>query len=200
MSPEKLVTTFTTPDQDGPADGDLRAGLKTPARADKPVKPAKQDKTTLILLLIAAFVAVGGVGFAVGHMTASGGTANAAASGRGGFGGRNFASLAPGQTFNVGAFAGRAGIGAGGVSGTVVSISADGSTMTVQLANGTIVTVDLTGSTTYHGETSASSSDVKVGSSVTVQVDTSAAASQTPAPNASGSRTVSAKDVLVTNP
>jgi hypothetical protein len=200
MSPEKLDTTFTTPDQDDPAEGELPADLTKPARADKLTKPAKQDKTTLALLLVAAFVAVGGVGFAVGHVTASGGTGNAGASGRGGFAGRNFASLAPGQTFNVGAFTNRGGVGAGGVTGTVQSISADGTTITVQLANGTIVTVDLTGTTTYHGETSASSSDVKVGASVTVQVDTSAAASQTPAPNASGGRTVSAKDVLITNP
>jgi hypothetical protein len=168
--------------------------------------PAKQDRATMLLLLVAAFVAVGGVGFAVGHLTApTAAAANAVSSfGRGGFGRGAFASLAPGQTLNPGQFgAGRGGLAgiSGGISGTVQSV--DGSTITIQEANGTSVTIDLSGSTTYHGETSASSGDVKVGSSVTVQIDTSALASETPAPSASGvlgGRTLTAKDVLITNP
>ena len=161
--------------------------------------PPKQDKTTIILLLLAAFVAVGGVGFAVGHMTGSSGTAAAATGGRGGFGRAGF-SLAPGQTFNAGAFAGRGAAGGltGGVSGTVQSIN--GSIMTVQLSSGTSVTIDLTGTTTYHGTTAASSSDVKVGSSVTVQIDANATPATTPAPGSSGGRTLSAQDVIITNP
>ncbi|HEX7590587.1 MAG TPA: hypothetical protein VF375_01410 [Candidatus Limnocylindrales bacterium] len=116
----------------------------------------------------------------------------------GGFGARG--SLAPGQTFNVGAFAGRGGAGGltGGVSGTVQSV--DGSTMTVQLASGATVTIDLTGTTTYHGTTSASSSDVKVGSSVTVQIAAGASAAETPAPGSSGGRTLNAQDVIITHP
>jgi hypothetical protein len=113
--------------------------------------------------------------------------------------------LAPGQTFNSSQFGGAPGNGAGiaggvtgGVSGTVQSIS--GSTMTIQEADGTLVKVDLSGSTTYHGETSASSGDVKVGTSVTVQIDTTALASESPNPSASGSRTLTAKDVLITQP
>jgi hypothetical protein len=174
-------------------------------------RPAKQDRTTMVLLFIAALVAVGGIGFAMGHLTAP--SANAAAPtfarGAGGFGrngGGAFPSLAPGQTLNPADFGGglgRGGLGGvnGGVSGTVQSIN--GSTMVVQLSNGTSVTVDLTGSTTYHGETSASADQVKVGSSVTVQIDTGALASETPNPSASGAlggRTVPAKDVLITNP
>ncbi|MGD0862273.1 MAG: hypothetical protein ABSA21_05870 [Candidatus Limnocylindrales bacterium] len=164
-------------------------------------QPAKrQDRTTLVLLLVAAFVAVGGIGFAIGHLT--GGSTAAAANGgtRSGF---VRPSLAPGQTFNVGQFGGGSGAFArgglaGGVSGTVASIS--GSTMTITLANGSTVTVDLTGSTTYHNETAASSSDVQVGSSVTVQIDTSALASASPNPAASGGQTLTAKDVLITTP
>ena len=75
--------------------------------------------------------------------------------------------------------------------------------MTIQEANGTTVTIDLSGNTTYHGETPASPSDVKVGTSVTVQIDTSALASETPNPSASGAlggRTLTAKDVLITQP
>jgi hypothetical protein len=190
------MTAPVQPDNQNPA-----ADVQSPKFAERPVRkaPPKQDRTTMVLLLIAAFVAVGGVGFAVGHLTAPSAAAAANPSGRIGFG-RNFASLAPGQTFPTGEFGGRGGlgVGSGGVTGTVQSV--DGSTMTIQLANGTTVTIDLTGSTTYHGETSAASTDVKVGSSVTVQIDTSALASDTPAPGSSGGRTLSAKDVLITNP
>jgi hypothetical protein len=182
-----------TPDQ--PVDESKPAG-------DQPAKPAratKPDRGTMALLLIAAFVAVGGIGFALGHLTApaASGAANPSF-GRGGFGGAR-ASLAPGQTFAPGGGAGQdfGGVN-GGVSGTVKSI--DGSTMTVQLANGSTVTINLSGSTTYHSETAASAGDVKVGSSVVVQIDTSALASASPVPGASGGRTLNAKDVLVTNP
>lgn len=176
--------------------------------ATRPARqPAKQDRTTMALLLIAAFVAIGGVGFALGHLTAPSAVAAANASGRGGFGRGAFASLAPGQTLNPGQFgAGRGGLGgvggvAGGVSGTVQSVT--GSTITIQEANGTSVTIDLSGATTYHSAAAASPSDVKVGSSVTVQIDAAALASQTPDPSASGAlggRTLTAKDVLITNP
>jgi preprotein translocase subunit YajC len=157
----------------------------------------------MLLLFVAALIAVGGIGFAVGHLTAPSATAAANPSG-GRFGGFARASLAPGQTFNASAFGGGAGgLGglAGGISGTVQSIN--GSTMTIQEANGTTVTVDLSGNTTYHGETPASPSAVTVGTSVTVQIDTSALASQTPNPSASGAlggRTLTAKDVLITQP
>jgi hypothetical protein len=172
-------------------------------------RPAKQDRTTMMLLIVAAFVAVGGIGFAIGHLTAPAATAAANATrAPGGFGaGRNLPSLAPGQTFNTSQFGGgaggRGGLGgvAGGVTGTVQSVS--GSAITIQEANGTSVTIDLSGNTTYHNETSAQSSDVKVGTSVVVQIDTSALASQTPNPSASGAlggRTLTAKDVLITTP
>jgi preprotein translocase subunit YajC len=162
----------------------------------------------MILLLIAAFVAVGGIGFAFGHLTASSAAAAnpLASGGRGGFAGRNFASLAPGQTFDTsqfGGLGGRSALGgvAGGVTGTVQSVT--GSAITIQEANGTSVTIDLSGNTTYHSAAPASSTDVKVGTSVTVQIDTTALASQSPDPSASGAlggRTLSAKDVLITNP
>ena len=167
-------------------------------------KPAKkQDRTTMALLLIAAFVAVGGIGFAIGHLT--GGSTAAAANNPGGRGGFARPSLAPGQTFNIGSFgggaggaggAGRLGGFSGGISGTVASIS--GNTMTITLANGSTVTVDLSGTTTYHNETAGSSTDVTAGSTVTVQIDTSALAGASPNPGASGGQTVTAKDVLVT--
>jgi hypothetical protein len=172
-------------------------------------RPAKQDRTTMMLLLVAALVAVGGIGFALGHITAPGASAAAAnpSGGPGGFAGRNFPSLAPGQTFDTSQFGGgaggRVGVGgvSGGVTGTVQSITA--TTITIQEANGSTVTIDLTGNTTYHSETAASASQVKTGTSVTVQIDTSALASQSPNPGESGAlggRTLSSKDILITTP
>jgi hypothetical protein len=174
-----------------------------------PARPAKQDRTTMALLLIAALVAVGGIGFALGHLTAPAASAAAAnpSFGRGGFG-RNAPSLAPGQTFNPAQFGGgglgggaRLGAVAGGVTGTVQSITP--TSVTIQESNGTSVTIDLTGSTTYHSETSASANQVTTGTSVTVQIDTTALASQTPDPSATGAlggRTLTAKDILITTP
>jgi hypothetical protein len=169
------------------------------------IKPAKQDRTTLALLFVAALVAVGGIGFAVGHLTAPSSTAANNNGGRGsGNGGFVRPSLAPGETFNPGQFGGGNGrgfVGGGTVEGTVQSI--DGSQLTIKLANGSTVTVDLSGSTTYHNETAASSSDVKTGSTVLIQIDTSAQGSQAPSPGTSGSptaRSITAKDVLITAP
>jgi hypothetical protein len=182
--------------------------MSLPAAAPaSPSKVKKQDRSTMILLLIASFVAVGGIGFALGHVTASGTTAAVnPVGGRGGFGGRGLPSLAPGQTFDMnqfgGGFGGRGLVGgAGTVAGTIQSV--DGSRITVQLANGTTETIVLSGTTTYHGETSASSTDVKIGSSVLVRIDTAALASQAPNPDASGGlggRTLTAKDVIITQP
>jgi hypothetical protein len=182
----------------------------TPAPAKTPIKPKKQDRTTIALLFIAAFVAIGGIGFALGHLTAPATTAAAnPTGGRGGFGGRALPSLAPGQTFDSAQFGGgNGGLGGrglgsvtGGVSGTVQSVS--GTSITIQLANGTSETIDLAGTTTYHSAAAANSTDVKIGTSVTVQIDTAALASQTPNPSASGAlagRTLTAKDVLITQP
>jgi len=179
----------------------------SPQPAQQPIKPpAKQDRTTIALLVIAALVAVGGIGFALGHVTAPSAAAAANPSGRGGFTRGALPSLAPGQTFNPAQFGGgAAGRGvagvAGGVTGTVQSITP--TSITIQEANGTSVTIDLSGNTTYHAAAAASPSDVKVGTSVTVQIDTSALASETPNPSASGAlggRTLTAKDVLITQP
>ena len=189
--------------------------IKRPAQPVRP--PAKQDRTTIALLLAAAFIAVGGIGFAVGHVTAGSGTAapSGIAGGRGGFGanggfGRNIPSLAPGQTFDIGQFGGgantRGGFGglggvSGGVTGTVQAVTP--TSITIQEANGTSVTIDISGTTTYHSAAAASATDVKIGTSVTVQIDTTALASQAPNPSASGGlggRTLTAKDVLITHP
>jgi hypothetical protein len=163
----------------------------------------KQDRATIALLIVAAMVATGGIGFALGHITASSGSSTGVgaqpfASGRGFPGpGR---SLAPGQTFNPGQFGnGQTRIGgSGGVSGTVQSVN--GTTITILMSDGQSVTLDLTGNTTYHGETSASADQVTIGSTVTISLDTTALSSAAPNPSASGGRTLTARDVLITTP
>lgn len=165
-------------------------------------RPRKQDRTTLALLMVAALIAIGGVGFAIGRTTAPA----AASTGNGnnnfgGFGRGNFPTLAPGQTFNPGQFGGNFRGAGGGISGTVVSIDATG--ITLKLTDGSTVKVLLTGATTFHSETAAASSDVVAGATVRIQVATGASAGSSPAPSASGQtgqRTITAGDVLITNP
>src|SRR5512140_3279105 len=111
--------------------------------------PKKADRTFSILLAVGLLIAVGGVAFAVGRVTAP---AQAAATTRGGFGNGGFGN---GGTGGAGAAGGGAGgFGRGGfgggvlVTGTVDSVS--GTTMTLKEANGSTVTVNLAGTTTYH--------------------------------------------------
>lgn len=171
-------------------------------------RPArKQDRTTIALLLIAAMIAIGGIAFAVGRVSAGSGTAAATpATGPGGFGpgaGRSFSipSLAPGQTFDLGQFGGgngRGGLGSG-IQGTVQSIS--GSTITIKLANGSTMTIDLSGTTTYHKEDAASQSDVTTGSTVRVTVAGGGNGNPgaTPAPGAT-TAPLTASDVTLVSP
>ena len=179
----------------------------TPAQEEPPVSPVPSppavqkskgaDRSTIALLMVAALIAVGGVGFALGHVTAptSAASVNARPSG---LGGRDFASLAPGQTFNPAQFGAGRTAGSASVSGTVTSF--DGTTLVIAEANGASVSIDVAGTTTYHTQTSATPSQVVAGASVTVQIATGASASGAPNPEASGARTLSAKDVLITTP
>ena len=133
-----------------------------------------------VALGVALLIAIGGVGFAAGRMTAPA-TASDGGNGGGRFGnGGQFPGggyFPGGGQFGGGYFGGRGGggglggvFGNGGVSlnGTVESISGD--TLTLKLANGQTVQVSLSGTTTYHSETSANAGDVKTGSSVIVRV------------------------------
>src|SRR5664279_2288727 len=123
-----------------------------------PVK--KGDRTFTILLAVGLLIAVGGVAFAVGRVTAPA----AVATTRGGFGAGGFGA-------GTGAAAGGAGRGGfGGVllTGTVDSIS--GTTMTLKEANGTTVIVNLASTTTYHAQAPATAADVTTGKQVQVQI------------------------------
>jgi hypothetical protein len=117
-----------------------------------------------VLLAVAALIAVGGVTFAVGRLTAP-----AAATTRG-----------PGTGAGNGAFPGGQGggrqgglgglFGAGGltVRGTVTATTTSG--ITIRLANGTTITIPTDGSTTYHRQAAASSGDVATGTEVVVEL------------------------------
>lgn len=145
----------------------IETGRPTQAQVPVPpppvVVPAKNgDRTFRILLAVAALVAVGGVTFAIGRVTAPA----AAATTRGGFGNGAFAG-------GTGAAGGGTGGGRGGfggvlLTGTVDSVS--GTTMTLKEANGTIVNVNLAGTTTYHAQAAATAADVTTGKQVQVQV------------------------------
>jgi hypothetical protein len=146
---------------------------------------------TSLLFVLAGVVAVGGIAFAAGRLTAP---ASATTAGR--FG--NGQLPANGQ-----GFPGRAG-GFGGTSlaGTVDAVSAD--SITVKLESGTSITIPLDAKTTYYAAAAATAADVTVGSQVRV---TPGARAADPGasfdPNASPGAAISfgpASDVTVVQP
>jgi hypothetical protein len=173
-----------------------------------PVK--KGDRTFTILLAVGLLIAVGGVAFAVGRVTAPA----QAATTRGNFGAGGFGGAA-----GAGAGTGAAGLGRGGfgggvlVAGTVDSVS--GTTMTLKETNGSTVTVNLASTTTYHAQAAATAADVTTGKQVQVEVQiagglggqdvpgASPGAAANPGSAASGApvtRTITARDVTIVTP
>ena len=167
--------------------------------------PARRANSVTVLLIVSAMVALGGVAFAVGRVTATGqsGTGQTTVNGANGAPGANglpaFGPNASGQP-ELG-FGGRDG-GLGGaatISGTVVSVTS--SSITVQLANGQTVTVATGSSTTYHAQTAATSSDVTQGATVAVKTSgsgivTNQGSSASASPGTAG--TLTATDVTIT--
>jgi hypothetical protein len=184
-----------------------------PAPAVQPVVPktrAKGGAWGTLLLGLAAVVAVGGIAFAAGRLTAP-----ASASGRGGFAGA-FQGGYPGSGYGPGAsFApdangrpgGLLGSGAGQLTltGTVSAVSGD--TLTITTESGQTIEVGVAGAT-WHGQTSASASDATVGSQVQLQVSggfgrnpgNGQAPGASPAPGASaapGTGSITASEVTI---
>ncbi|MGA2513944.1 MAG: hypothetical protein ABSG37_10045 [Candidatus Limnocylindrales bacterium] len=152
------------PDPDEPSiDEAETTHPEAPRMALRKPPPRGQRVSSVSLLLVAsALVAIGGVSFAVGHVTSSGGP---------GFGsGGSGAGLAA---------------GAGTISGTVVSATAD--SMTLQLANGQTVTIATGTGTSYYGQTSATSGAVTAGSTVIVQTSGTGTGSATGSASATAS-------------
>jgi hypothetical protein len=121
----------------------------------------RRANSTSALLVVAALVAFGGVGFAVGHATASGQAAASTQNGNAAAGqfGPNASGPPDGGL--------RGGFGAATVTGTVISVATD--SITVKLASGQTVTVATGSSTTYHNQTAGSSTDLAAGQTVQVQ-------------------------------
>jgi hypothetical protein len=150
--------------------------------ASVPAPKAKGTPRWLnVALALAVAVAIGGVAFAAGRMTAPGGLAR--------FGngpdGRDFAGNGgPGVTLGGGPNDGQNGQGgprafAGGASieGTVTAVTAD--SMTIKTASGQEITIALDSTTTYHQQSSATSTDVKTGGTVIVRLGLGKAGSGT---------------------
>jgi hypothetical protein len=138
------------------------------------------------LLLVGALVAIGGVAFAVGRVTAP-----AAAATTGGFGGAGRGTgTGEGGTggFGAGGFGGAGGGRNGGgvsVTGTVVSVGT--STIQIKLSTGSTMTLNLGTNVTYRDSTTGSASDVTPGATVQIGfalgAGTGATASGNPRPS-----------------
>jgi hypothetical protein len=139
--------------------------------------------TGTALLLVGALVAIGGVAFAVGRVTAPAAATTPAA---GGFGGAG-RGTGEGGTGGFGGAGGAGGFGGGrggagvNITGTVVSI--DGSSIQLKLANGTTETLNLASTVTYRDSTTGTAADVAPGATVQISLALGAGAG---GPTASG--------------
>jgi hypothetical protein len=176
VPPEPVAPEPATPEPATP-EPVVSTGVKT---ASKP--GSSQPRSSMWVnaaLALALAVAIGGIGFAAGRMTAP--VSAAGANGGNGFrfGGGGQGGYFPG---GPGAFGGNGGNGANGgaggrgafggggasIQGTVDAVSAD--ILTLKLANGQTIQIALDGTTTYHAQTTAASSDVKTGGTVIVRI------------------------------
>jgi len=167
-------------------------------------KPASSSgRGTSLLLLLAGAIAVGGLAFAGGRLTAPAAATTS----------RTGAGQLPGNGQGTGRFPGNGqgfpgrGDGFGGISlsGTVAAVSADA--ITIQLASGTSITIPLNGDTKYRTATAATAGDVTVGSQVrvtpggrTATPGASLAPNASPGPGAGGLGFGAATDVTVVEP
>lgn len=170
---------------------------RQPLSAVTPKAKARGTSWINVALGLALAVAIGGVAFAAGRMTAPAtAAANGGGAGNGRFGG-NFpgGGYFPGGNGGGNGGAGRlGGFGGGGASvqGTVTALSPTSITLTT--AGGQTVTIALNGTTTYHQESSATAGDVSSGSTVIVRIGLGA---RDGGPSASAAPNLSATDVTV---
>jgi hypothetical protein len=127
------------------------------------VPPKKSGSRLLnVVLGFAVFVAIGGVAFAAGRLTAPASAATAFTPGTGnGFTNGPRPSGAPGN-FRGGGF------GAGALRGTVTAVTP--SAITLTLSSGATIEIPTDSSTAYHKQAAATSTDVGVGSTVLVEL------------------------------
>lgn len=202
------VTSSTQPDDGAPAPAvqpvapaagvpQPVAAVPQPASAPAPLAtpPARgSGRATNLLLGVALVVAVGGLAFAGGRLTAPA-SAGGLPIGRDGL---VAGSFDPNQAGGFGQ-GGPGGARAVTITGTVKSL--DGSTLVLATADGAEMTIDVSGST-YHAETVASASDLTSGTSVSVTVDGLGGLRGPNAssdPNSGGdARPITASDVIIT--
>lgn len=143
------------------------APLVPQARPNAVVTPTRRTSRLLdIALAIAAVLAIGGVAFAAGRITAPAAAGPAFARGLAPDG----TIVTPGGSFDPNR-AGPGGLAQNGglaIDGTVTAVDAD--SITLKLADGQEMTFKLDDATTYHEAADASSSDVAVGDDVSVKV------------------------------
>jgi hypothetical protein len=190
------------------------AGGTTPIAARLPTSPGKKpsasnSRVVNLVLGLAGIVAIGGVGFATGRLTAP--TPQAAQFGNGQFQGGG--QLPGGGSFPPGFGDGQGGGFVGGgfrsasvLEGTIVAVTSDSLTLRIGNAvdggQGTEIVIPLSTATAVHTQASASSGDLASGQTVLVQLGTPAAGS-TAAPVASGAPSqiqAAASDVTILTP
>ena len=154
-----------------------------------PARAARRDPLPIVLAL-AVLVAVGGVSFAGGRLTAPAaavtglpGIGQRGGQGNGQQGNGQGNAFGNGQGNGFGNL-GRA-LGAGvAIKGTIAAVAADH--ITLRLDSGQTLDIPVDTGTTYHRQTSATSADVTTGAPVLVQMGSNAAGGAGPvAPNAS---------------
>jgi hypothetical protein len=183
-------------------EGGTPSGMPDPAGAGASPPSARSTKKSgnlwNVLLGLAALVAVAGIAFAGGRVSAPAavGAIDAAGTGRRGAANQSAASdRSPGPgSRNAGGSA-----GSRMISGIVQGI--DGSTLTIVSGDGTETTIDVSAAT-YHAQAPATAADVTQGSKVSVTVAGSGRARQNPSATSAtgpgaGSGTVRASDVTI---
>lgn len=143
-------------------------------------------RAIVVALALAGAIAFGGVGFAVGRVTAPAPTFA-------GFrGGNGVPGLGDGQRPGNSGGGGGLGLGRGlGLQGTVTSINGD--TLTLQTANGSTITVKLSSTTTFSKQMTGQRSDITQGATVRVGINFTAGANP-------GSGTVDATSLTLVTP
>jgi hypothetical protein len=150
-------------------------GMPTPSPViPTPVKSRSSARVLNWILAGALVLAVGGIAFAIGRMTAPAAAATTrgnfpGGAGGGGFTGNGYFGNRGNGNGGFGGFGGALGAGGVTVTGTVDSVSA--TTLTLKLASGQTVQIALDPSTTYHSQTNASASDIVTGGTVQVQLN-----------------------------
>ena len=138
-----------------------------------PVRAGRGISNRALNLLLggALVLAVAGIAFAAGRMTAPAQTIAGTFPGGGSFNGQGgTVQIGPGANNGQGGPRGVFGGGAGpSIEGTVESIT--DTTLTIKTADGQTIQIALDGDTSYHRQSDASASDVVTGSKVLVRLD-----------------------------